>query len=378
MFNTSNGQIGEIAEREGYRAKVYRPIPGKNAKGEWNSSLTGGYGQEGALFPGTPGEIKIVEGLVIDRETAWNALCFFVYNVVDPMVTEYCNPQTQAEHDACASWVYNIRHSRLKKDEYTFPKLVRLADRSPEHMDRIINCLLEYCLTPGAETGLFRRRLVEALDFQGLPTTPEALGFIQSARVSRLDGGQVMGNAAWVHPTGKYCATVDPGYVFQVAEGVKQKTEDEVTADLNAAQLEKLRGKPAAPSAKPVAAKKPAPVPLPQPKPLEAPAVTRVPTPQVNVTAAPKPMEESKTHKGLSKAESGKETVIIGTTVTGIGALLPNVSALTNYLQQFPTETILKTVAIIGVVVIVVGLWRWYAGRMIAYDGRVEATQTKV
>ena len=89
-------------------------------------------------------------------------------------------------------------------------------------------------------------------------------------------------------------------------------------------------------------------------------------------------MEQSKTHKGLSKKESGQETVIIGTTVTGIGALLPNINALTAYLEKFPVKSILLTVAIVGVANVLVGAWRWWAGRMIAYEGRQEAERPKV
>jgi hypothetical protein len=80
----------------------------------------------------------------------------------------------------------------------------------------------------------------------------------------------------------------------------------------------------------------------------------------------------------LSKAESGKETLIIGGTVTGLGAMLPNIQALTGYLEKFPAKTILMSLAVIGVAIALVGLWRWWVGRMIAHEGRVTATQPKV
>ena len=230
-----------------------------------------------------------------------------------------------------------------------------MFNRKPRDFDGIIEWWLKYVNPKSAvEQGLYRRLLAELCLMFGWPWK-----YAVSAVLKRVNGVIV--------------ERTDPTHILNIAEAATQRPM--TTEDLNAAELARLRGEaPPAPKAPPTPAKpKPAPVAK-----AEAPAVTRVPTPQVDVTAPPKPMEESKTHKGLSKAESGKETVIIGTTVTGIGALLPNVSALTNYLQQFPTETILKTVAIIGVVVIVVGLWRWYAGRMIAYDGRVEATTTKV
>jgi hypothetical protein len=89
-------------------------------------------------------------------------------------------------------------------------------------------------------------------------------------------------------------------------------------------------------------------------------------------------MEESKTHKGLSKAESGKETAIVGGVLTGLGAMLPNIQAITVYLNQFDGATIIAALSVVGVGVIAVGGWRWWMGRMIAHEGRVTATQAKV
>jgi hypothetical protein len=226
MFKTSDGQIKKIAVREGYRSKAYRPIPGKDKNGNWNSNLTIGHGQENELFPGTPGAIPVTEGLSIDKAMAWEALCFFVYNVTDPLVTKYCNPQTQAEHDACASWVYNIRQFRLvlpenHPDAYTLPKLLRLKDRSPPAMQAIIDCWLQYCLTPGGENGLYKRRLEEVLTFQGLPITDAVLGYIESARVARRDKGQTLPNATYMHPSGKFVASVSPSFLIEMAEAAK-------------------------------------------------------------------------------------------------------------------------------------------------------------
>ena len=384
MFRTSDEQIAEIAEREGFRAKAYRPIPGKDKDGNWNSNLTIGFGQENALFQNTPGEIKVTEGLEITEDLAWQALCHFVYNTTDKLVRDHCNPQTQAEHDACASWVYNIRQSRLERNEYSLPKLIARADRSPEALAEINDCWVMYCLTPGAESGLYRRRLVELVDFYGLPKTPAVLGHALSARVARLDKGEPAKNATYFHPGGKFAATVSPEFVLNMAASQKApvRTRGYTTDELNARERARLAGQPMPeidltlpplPLPKPPKAK-PAPVKVEAPPPAPVP----VEVPKVDVAAPPKPMEESKTHKGLSKKESGQETVIIGGTVTGIGALLPNIQSLTNYLQQFPTKTILTAVAVIGVAIILVGLWRWYAGRMIAYEGRQEATTTKV
>jgi hypothetical protein len=200
--------------------------------------------------------------------------------------------------------------------------------------------------------------------FMGLPwNAPAVWGYISTA-VYKRDGVK--------QPT-------DPWFIIDVAQALEEtpKTEDQITADLNNAQLVKLGGKvgqtvatprPPPPAAKPKAAAKEK----------VAPKPVVVETPNLKPEAPPKPMEQSKTHRGLSKKESGQETVIIGGTVTGIGALLPNINALTSYLNQFPVKSILLTVAIIGVAILIVGGWRWWVGRMIAWEGRQEAEQPKV
>lgn len=354
-FRTSDEEIREIAGREGFRSKTYRPIPGKNADGSWKSNLTIGHGQEGFLFPGTPGQIEVTEGLVIDRALAWDALCFFVYNVVDPLVTEHCNPQTQAEHDACASWVYNIRHDKLRRGEYTLPKLIALADRGPEALQAINDCWVHYCLTPGGENGLYRRRLLELVDFYDLPKTEAVLGWAMSARVARLDKGETMENAGYVHPKGQFAATISPEFVLEVADqAARPKTENEITADLNNAQLEKLGGKPG--QTKPAKVAKPAKV--------EA-------VPAVDPELPPKPMESSKTYKAVSRADRGKETAIIGTiTGTGLTAAAANAERVGTVIEKFKPETFLIMALLFGAFLVIMGGIMWWSGRNEAYHRR--------
>jgi GH24 family phage-related lysozyme (muramidase) len=314
-----------------------------------------GWGQENALFPGTPGEIKVRPGLTITQQQADDGFDYFVHNVVDPLVRKHFTCQTQEEHDACASWVYNLKMGKLERGEYTMPSVF---NRKPRDFAEVVRWWIKY-RNPGTimEKGLYRRRLAELCLMRGWP--------YRHAWAATLDS--------------------DPWVVLNTAER-QAKSEDEVTEDLNTAQLVKLGGtvgqtvatpKPPPPAAKPKAASAPAKeevieAPKPEPKPVV------IETPNLKPDAPPKPMEQSKTHKGLSKKESGQETVIIGGTVTGIGALLPNVNALTAYLEKFPVKSILLTVAIIGVCILIVGAWRFWAGRMIAYEGRLEAEQPKV
>jgi len=325
-----------------------------------------GWGQTGQMPDGR----KVEDGLVITQEEADVALQYFVRAIVDPLVRKHFVVRSQAEHDACASFVYNINHFRLELGDYSLPSLVNLKARDPE---AIADKWLQYVATPGFENGLYRRRIAEVLMFMGLPwNAPAVWGYISTA----------------IYKRGGVKQPTDPWFIIDVAQAIVEtpKTDEEITADLNNAQLVKLGGtigqtvatpRPPPPAAKPKAASAPAKeevieVPKPEPKPVV------IETPNLKPEAPPKPMEQSKTHKGLSKKESGQETVIIGGTVTGIGAMLPNVNALTAYLEKFPVKSILLTVAIIGVCILIVGAWRFWAGKMLAYEGRQEAAQAKI
>ena len=321
-----------------------------------------GYGQTGRMPDGR----TVEHGLVISQQEADDALEYFVRNVVDPLVRKHFNCRSQCEHDACASWVYNIRHDKLERGQYSLPDLVNVRKRDQE---ALVSKWLQYCRTPGFENGLYRRRIAEVLMFLGLPwSLPAVWGYISTAR---FKAGNV------IDPT-------DPWFIIDVAERAQ------TTEDLNRKQFIKLGGKPedfpSAPAAKPVKAKKPTKATAPskaetshEPKPEPAPKPVPIPpTPKLDPQAPPKPMEESKTHQGLSKADSGKETVVIGGTVTGIGALLPHLQAVTTYLEKFPVRSILYALAVVGIVMLIIGAWRWFAGTMIAWDGRQQATRPKI
>lgn len=309
--------------REGFEAKAYK------VAGQGN--LTIGYGQEGFLFPGTPGAIPVTEGLTIDRALARDALYHFAYNVVDPMVHKWFNPQTQNEHDACASFCYNVRHDRIRTDDYTLPKLIRAADRSEAAVNSIITMWMRYIHTPGAQNGLWKRRLGEVLIFLGLPwDAPAVRGFLESAR--------------YFDKSGNPNPSVTPDFLVDIAR-----------------------------KAKPIPAE---PDPPKAPKPVKA--VAAEPLPEIDPTLPPKPMEASKTHKGLSKKESGTEAIWTGAGLTGLAALLPYIDAITVYVAKYSAMTIFTAAGVIGVSMIGVGVWRWWAGRMIAHEGRLEAKQGKV
>jgi GH24 family phage-related lysozyme (muramidase) len=151
-------------------------------------------------------------------------------------------------------------------------------------------------------------------------------------------------------------------------------SDSKAVADLNTAQLEPLEdfarehGKVVVREATPEVAKKATTL-APKKKTIHV---------EVPVDAEPKLMEDSKTHKGLSKAESGKEAVIVGTTVTGVTAGLPVAKELAGFFKAYDLQVLLTAGLAFGGVLLLVGAWRWWAGQQIAYEGRQTASQPKV
>lgn len=157
-----------------------------------------GWGQTGQMPDGR----RVESGLIITQQEADDALQFFVRNVVDPLVRKHFVVRTQNEHDACASWVYNIRHDRLERGDYSLPQLVNMKSRD---IEAIANRWLQYVATPGFENGLYRRRIAEVLMFMGLPwNVPAIWGYVSTAIYKR---------AGQVNPT-------DPWFIFDMAQSL--------------------------------------------------------------------------------------------------------------------------------------------------------------
>lgn len=129
--------------------------------------------------------------------------------------------------------------------------------------------------------------------------------------------------------------------------------------DLNNIQTWKLQGKPGN-----------APLSIYPPKVLEAP--------NVDLSEPPTPLEDSKTVRGISKAESGKEAIQTSVVLGGAAAAVPTVNAVTGYLESYSTSAIIGTALLFAALLAGVGLWRWWRGKIIAYEGRQEATRAKL
>lgn len=111
--------------------------------------------------------------------------------------------------------------------------------------------------------------------------------------------------------------------------------------------------------------------------------------PKIDVKQPPKPMEDSKTHRGLSKKESGKEGIQVGTVLTGAAGTMATVRELTRdtaataesagpLVGGFTAGHLILIGLAIGIPLLLWGAWRMYRGEEIAKQGREEGTQLKV
>jgi GH24 family phage-related lysozyme (muramidase) len=312
-FSTSQAGYDLIKHFEGCKLTAYKPTPASN----W----TIGWGQEGRMPDGRP----VVGGLTITQQEADDALQYFVRNVVDPMVRKHFVLRAQHEHDACASWVYNVRHDRLERGEYSLPQLVNRAERDE---DSLITLWLRYIHTPGAQNGLWKRRLAEVLLFFGLPwNAPAVMGFINTARYFDASGNARPSPA--------------PDFLISVAEEA----------------AEKIKPIPSEPD---------------PPKKAKAPvAVKEEPLPgPIDPTLPPKPIEKSHTAKVINRQSRGKETASIG----GLGLILvtlaQQIEIVGRSLDGIGMDTMLKVAVFAFIGLAGFGGWMWWSGRNEAWLAR--------
>ncbi len=100
--------------------------------------------------------------------------------------------------------------------------------------------------------------------------------------------------------------------------------------------------------------------------------------PNLKPDAKPKRAEDSKTVNGIAKQKAAREQAVTGGVLAAVTTSLPAVTAITGYLEEFSTSAIVWTFMVIGFLLIGVGFWRWWRGKIITYEGRQETTQPKV
>lgn len=111
--------------------------------------------------------------------------------------------------------------------------------------------------------------------------------------------------------------------------------------------------------------------------------------PKIDVTKPPKPMEDSKTHRGLAKETAGKENMTLGTTLTGAAATAATIRELTRdatatvetaspVVGGFTANHLILIGLFLGIPLFAYGAWKAFMGWRIARQGREEGTQLKV
>ena len=303
----------------------------------------------------------------ISEEDGEEELFFYVRDQVEPILTQHFSGVglQQNERDALASFIFNIGGNSKK-----WPTLKRLINDPGASTEDICDQWMKYHYAgKKPHLGLYRRRLCEVLVWLGWDYT-EAY------------------NAAWNYGyDGNWRAIADwhSEDIFEELEIPRRGAEpSDPTPDtpvtLDDAQFMGAQAAGYTGSFGEFMAHR---------------TVVRkknvVSVPQIDMSKPPKPMEDSKTHKGLSKAESGREGVTAGAVLTSGATVLAAVEGGANTAERtlnaadrandlvfgLSAGDVVTVGLVIGVPLILWGGWRWWAGRMIAYEGRSEAIEPK-
>lgn len=293
-----------------------------------------GWGQENWLFPGTPGAIRVTlePRLKITQQQADDAFEFFVHNVTDPLVWKHFNCQTQAEHDACAAWVYNIKTDKLERGQYTLPSVF---NKRPRDLQEVISWWIKY-KNPNTNTeqGLYRRRLAELCLMN---EWPHKFAWTATLRRAGEPGNRF---------AGPIVEMTDPHYILGLAEAAKP-----------------IPSEPDPPKA-PEPVKPVESAPLPEPSPID----TSLP---------PKPIEKSRTGKAINRQSRGRETVGIG----GLGVIFVTIAqqieAVGKSLESIGMDTMIKVGLFAFIGLIGFGAWMWWDGRNTVYRARQQVQDPK-
>jgi len=307
----------------------------------------------------------------IDEAAAKQLLWSYVRNEVEPAMDRLIKvPLQPCQRDAYAGFLFNF--GETKAANYTLTRLINEEAPTAE----ICDWWVKYRVASGKPLlGLYRRRLAEVLMWNGLPTD-KAWNATTSTTWRDLVGvpayTPIKAEPAPAAPTPKPEPKPMPR-TLTLPDEWDTMTAAQQTAWLNTGEFIALGGtvgEPIKAAPLPEAAKAPAKVVM---------AKKVIETPNLKADAPAKPMEQSTTFKGLSKADSGKEAAIISTGVlAGVGYSIPYADKMTAYVSKYPPETIFKVLAIIAALGIGYGLWRRWAGLMIAEDGRQKAEGPKL
>lgn len=335
---------------------------------------------------------EVVQGLLIDEEEAERLLRITIERKANIVREAIQVPLSQNQFDALVDMAYNLGGKPFRKGSDILAALNGGVDDNnipigPRDYDRVADEFLRWGKAQGRPLqALHSRRIAAALLWKSLPWQwplyNPAITLATSLQVAEDTASEMQDMPVEaLKPRSTYArivAAVDThtkkeapqvmetfgGRTLTLPENWETMNPSQQTAWLNGDQEAALK-------AAPVVGRK---------KVVDVPNIP---------TTTEKLMEDSETHRGLSKKESGRESTGAGFTLTAVAtgsAALAGVSDTakktmentTGLIGSVSLKDIITIAFIVGAGLVVSGLWRWWRGAIIAYEGRQNATQPKV
>lgn len=347
-MNTTPALASLIKTVEGFRPEAY-------FDGEGIPTI--GYGTT-VYSDGTPVQI----GDSIDHEQAEREVFHYIRNTVEPTLERHFSDVKLEpnQRDALGSFIYNLGPDKDGK----YPTLHRLiVDGSSA--EEIARQFVKYRnKDSSSERGLYRRRVAEALMFQGLPYE-RGLGIALEDDVLDIIA-EVRGNAVSDELFDPPVTAIEPDELpetdliepFEDMPTYWDKlTEAEQTEFLNRQQSANITGEAQPPVRVAVE---------PRANAIAIEAVPYLDNPEPKV----KPIEASQRGRGYAKTQTGRDVGVVavgGTAATAIGAMEPAVK----FVDKYPKETIAYVffaMLVFGVLYYYYGLWQRQKGEDEAED----------
>lgn len=316
---------------------------------------------------GTPVE----PGDELTLQEAWDETYHYLNKILAPALSRLITINLP-DHKlmAFASWLYNFGETKARK--YTLPKLI-----NAEANDRdIIEKWMQYINAGGVpQLGLYRRRMAEVMMWMDLDWRPAL-------------------NAGWDDTVFDLIETLG-GEVPPEPEPV----DEDLFEELEIPTRGRDKGSDPTPET---------PITMDDAQFLSAEAAgydgtyadfmshrtvvtTRnaIEAPKIDVRKPPKPMEDSETHRGLSKKDSGREGRDVGAILAGAGSMAGAAKGLSRdtaatventgpLVAGFTADHFIILAIFAGIGLLVWGLWRMFMGERIAKQGREDGTQLKL
>ena len=314
---------------------------------------------------------SVQPGDEITLQEAWDETYHYLNTVLMPAFDRLITVDlSEGQTMAFLSWLFNFGETKARA--YTLPKLIN----AQESERSIIDKWMEYVNAGGKPMlGLKRRRAAEVLLWKG------------------LDWRAAL-NLSW---------NDDIFDVIEALGGEVERDEDDIFDQLEiptrGKDVKREKGSDPTPET---------PVTLDDAQFLNAEAVgydgtfdefmahrtsvtarNAIKVPKVDPKKPPKPMEDSKTHRGLAKKTAGKEGRDMGAILAGAGSMAGAINGLSKDASQtvkntepfvagFTFNHIVIMAIFIGLGLLGYGLWRMFMGERIAREGRESAEQPKI